>query len=162
MARYSEDFRKSIVRKILLPDSPGVTRISEETGISLPTLYSWIRKLRGDVEMNLQGTNPEDRSILEKQELLLEASSIPQEEMGAWLRERGIHEEDLKLWKDEIREMLKRNRNNDRKELSDLKKKNKALEKEIQRKDKALADMTTLMALKKKLEGIWFEPDEDP
>lgn len=162
MARYSEDFKKSIVRKILVPDSPGVTHISEETGISLPTLYSWIRKLRGDVEMTLEGTNPGDRSILEKQELLLEASSIPQEEMGSWLRERGIHEEHLKLWKDEIRQMLNHNRNTERKEISDLKKKNKALEKELQKKEKALAEISTLMALKKKLEGIWFEPDEDP
>src|SRR5512135_15398 len=162
MARYSEDFKKSIVRKILLPDSPGISQISEETGISQPTHYSWIRKLRGDVEMNQEGTNPGDRSILEKQELLLEASSIAQEEMGAWLRERGIHEEHLKLWKDEIRQMLKHNKNTERKELSDLKKKNKALEKEIQRKDRALAEMITLMALKKKLEGVWFEPDEDP
>lgn len=162
MARYSEDFKKSIVRKILVPDSPGVTHVSEETGISLPTLYTWIRKLRGDVEMTLEGTNPGDRSILEKQELLLEASSVPQEEMGAWLRERGIHEEHLKLWKDEIRQMLKHNRNTERKEISDLKKKNKALEKELQKKEKALAEISTLMALKKKLEGIWFEPDEDP
>lgn len=158
MARYSEDFKKSIVRKILLPDNPGVTQISEETGISIQTLYSWLRE---DVEMSFEGTNPEDRSMLEKQEILLEAASIPQDQLGAWLRERGIHEEHLKLWRNEIKEALKFNKNQERKENSETKKKIKALEKEIQRKDKALAEMAALMTLKKKLEGIWFEPEDE-
>ncbi len=161
MARYSEDFKKSIVKKILLPDSPGVATISEDTGISMQTLYSWTRKLREDVEMSLEGTNPGERSIMEKQELVLEAASILQEELGAWLRERGIHEEQLKLWRNEIREALRYNKKEEKKEISDLKKQNKALEKELRTKDKALSDMTTLMAMKKKLEGIWFEKEED-
>ena len=160
MARYSEDFKKSIVRKLLLPENPGVTQISEETGISIQTLYSWIRKLREDVEMSFKGTNPEDRSMLEKHEILLEAASIPHEQLGAWLRERGIHEEHLKLWRNEIQETLKSTKKLERKEISETKKKIKALEKEIQRKDKALAEMAALMTLKKKLEGIWFEPED--
>jgi len=139
----------------------GVSKISEDTGISQQALYSWIRKLRGDVEMTQKNTNPGERSILEKQELLLESASIAPDELGAWLRERGIHEEHLKLWKNEIRELLQSNRNSDRKELSELKKKNKSLEKEIIRKDKALAEMSALMVLKKKLEGVLFERGED-
>jgi hypothetical protein len=110
--------------------------------------------------MSLEGTNPEDRSMVEKQEILLEAASLPQEELGAWLRERGIHEEHLKLWRNEIREALKSNKSLERKEVSEIKKKIKALEKEIERKDKALAEITVIMALKKKLEGIWFEPED--
>jgi len=55
MARYSEKFKKSIVRIRIIRG----TQISEETGISIQALYSWIRKLREDVEMNLEGTNPE-------------------------------------------------------------------------------------------------------
>jgi len=161
MARYSEDFKKSIVKKALHPDGPSVTEISEDTGISIPTLYSWIRKLREDVEMSLDGTNPEDRSILEKQELILEAASIPESEFGAWLREKGIHEEQLKLWRSEVREALKYNKKEERKEISALKKHTRNLEKELQKKDKALSEVTIILALKKKLEGIWFEKDED-
>jgi transposase len=161
MARYSEDFKKSIVKKILHPDSPGVAVVSEDTGISIQTLYIWLRRLREDVEMSLEGTNPGDRSILEKQELILEAASIPEAELGAWLREKGIHEEQLKLWRSEVREALKYNKKEERKEITALKKENRTLEKEIQKKDKALAEVTTLLTLKKKLEGIWFEKEED-
>jgi len=94
MARYSQEFKKSIVRKCLLPDSPGVHRISEETGIYVNTLYNWLRKFREDAELGA-GTDGSERSILEKQELLLEAAKVSQDELGVWLRERGVHEEQL-------------------------------------------------------------------
>ena len=47
------------------------------------------------------------------------------------------------------------------KKVSSEKKAIKELEKELARKDKALAKVTALLVLKKKLEGILFEPDKD-
>ena len=32
------------MRKALLPDGSGVSVVAEETGISLQTLYNWLRK----------------------------------------------------------------------------------------------------------------------
>lgn len=160
MAKYEQSFKNSIVRKILLPDGPGITSISEETGISVPTLYSWVRKLRQDVEMEAQGNNPNDRSIIEKQELVLEAAAIPQEDLGAFLREKGIHEEHIKLWRDEVRAVLKKNSIDMRHEISEVKKKNNELEKELKRKDKALAELSTLLVIKKKWDSI-LNPKED-
>ena len=161
MVRYSDDFKKSVVRKALLPENPGAARVAEEAGISLQTLYNWLRKLRAGVEMGGPG-DPKDRSVLEKQELLLEAASVPASDLGGWLRERGIHEEHLRLWKGEIRDMLKHNQSAVKRELSEERRKVKALEKELRKKDKALAEVTALMVLKKKLEGILFEPEGEP
>lgn len=161
MARYSEEFKTTTVRKALLPDGPGAVAVAEEAGISLQTLYNWLRKLRGEVEMRMGSSDPKNRSILEKQELLLESASIPSEELGEWLRTRGIHEEHLKLWRTEIRETLKVRQSDSKKELREERKKVKQLEKELRKKDKALADVTAIMVLKKKLEGIIFEPDEE-
>jgi len=161
MVTYSEDFKKSIIKKILLSDSSSINQISEDTGIAIVTLYRWLRKEREGTSMSGNRTNSTERTMVEKQELLFEAAAIPEAELGAWLRNKGIHEDTMKLWKNELRQALKDSRKLDKKENSELRKKNKVLEKEIQRKDKALAEMTTLMALKKKLEGIWFKPDED-
>jgi transposase-like protein len=160
MARYEQSYKNSIVKKILLPDGPGISTISEETGISMPTLYSWVRKLRQDVEMEAQGNNPNDRSIIEKQDILLEAAGIPPEGLGAFLRERGIHEEHLKLWRNEIRAMLKKNSSDMRHELGEAKKKNQELERELKRKEKALAELSTLLVIKKKWDHI-LNPKED-
>ena len=160
MSRYDQNFKNSIVRKILLPDGPGIAAISEETGISLPTLYSWIRKLRQDVEMDAPNKNPNDRSIIEKYELLLEASAIAPENLGPFLRERGIHEEHLKLYRNDVRAVLKKNSIDMRHEISDVKKKNHELEKELKRKEKALAELSTLLVIKKKWIPI-LNPEED-
>lgn len=92
---------------------------------------------------------------------MLESASIPTEQLGEWLRKRGIHEEHLKLWRSEIREALKLRQSEARKELSEERRKVKQLEKELRKKDRALAEVTAIMVLKKKLEGIIFEPDED-
>ena len=161
MVRYSEEFKKSVVRKALLPDNPGAARVAEEAGISLQTLYNWLRKLRESVEMG-GARDPRDRSILEKQELLLESASISPENLGSWLREHGIHEEHLRLWKAEIRDRLKHNESSSKRELSEERRRVKQLEKELRKKDKALAEVTALMVLKKKLEGILFESEEEP
>jgi transposase len=158
MAGYSEDFKKSVVRKALLPESPGAARIAEEAGISLQTLYHWLRKLRAGVEMG-RARDPKDRSVLEKHELVLEAASIAATDLGGWMRERGIHEEHLRLWKGEVRDMLKHNQSAVKRDLSEERRKVKALEKELRKKDRALAEVTALMVLKKKLEGILFEPE---
>jgi len=106
--------------------------------------------------------DPRDRSILEKQELLLEAASVSPEALGGWLREHGIHEEHLRLWKGEIRDRLKHNEASSKRELSVERRKVKTLEKELHKKDEALAELTALMVLKKKLEGILFEPEGEP
>ena len=156
MARYSTEFKKAIVRKCLMPEGPSVSRTAEETGISVHTLYSWIRKLREDAELGTEEDSGE-RSILEKQELLLEAASISAEELGPWLRERGLHEEKLKLWRTEIRAALKGTNAQARRELSEERKKVRILEKEIRRKDKALAEVTAIMVMKKKLEKYFGE-----
>ena len=126
MAGYSEEFKKSVVRKALLPESPGAARVAEEAGISLQTLYNWLRKLRAGVEM-LGAGDPKDRSVLEKHELVLESALIPAADLGGWMRERGIHEEHLRLWKGEIRDMLKHNQSTMKRELSDERRKVKAL-----------------------------------
>ena len=155
MARYSIEFKKSIVRKCLLPESPGVYRTAEETGISVQTLYSWIRQLREDAELGTEQGG--ERSILEKQELLLEASSHTPDSLGEWMRERGVHEEDLKLWRKEVRNALKRNDIQIKRELAAEKKKVKSLEKELRRKEAALAEVTAIMVMKKKLEKYFGE-----
>jgi transposase len=154
MAKYEQSYKKSVIKRILLPDGPGITAVSEDTGISMQTLYNWLKKLRQEVEMETPSNDPNKRSITEKQELLLEASSKSDEALGAFLRTHGIHEEHLKLWKEEVRAVLKKNSSDMRQELGEVKNKNLQLEKELARKEKALAELSTLLVIKKKWDRV--------
>lgn len=85
----------------------------------------------------------------EKYQLLLDAACLNTEERGGFLRERGIHSEHLFIWDQELREMIDKKPDPKDQEFKELRKKNKELlEKELQRKEKALAEAPALLILK--------------
>lgn len=152
---YSEGFRKSIVRRLLAPGGPSVSALSAETGISAQSLYNWLSKLKETIEMSDQKRTPEEWSLPEKNEALLAAAALPPEEKGEWLRRKGLHSGHLTLWHGEIQAALKGIAHPLSKEEQKTARKQIAeLEKEIRRKDKALAEMTALVMLKKKLQHL--------
>ncbi|WP_146000119.1 transposase, partial [Endozoicomonas acroporae] len=44
MARYSEEFKESIIQKMMPPNNVPVSQLVRETGISDVTLYTWRKK----------------------------------------------------------------------------------------------------------------------
>lgn len=46
MSHYSEEFKASIIAKMLLPNNVSVPQLSQETGIPKDTLYTWRLKHR--------------------------------------------------------------------------------------------------------------------
>jgi transposase-like protein len=104
---------------------------------------------------------PEDWSSEDKLKAVLEAASIPDEQLGAYLRKKGIHETHLQQWRvqmlnglDKLASSKKTKRSN-----ADIKK-IRSLEKELNRKDKALAETAALLVLKKKVQEIWGDEDD--
>jgi len=154
--KYSYDFKESVVQKAL--SGKKVKEVAEETGITAWSIYQWIKEFK-DGNMKADETGPKGYSLNKKQMLLLEAQSIPEEEQGEWLRKNGLHSDHLNKWKDEIFDMMNK-KNEDKIEIRRLKEKNKELEKEINRKDKALAEITALLTLKKKLNHLWEDEEK--
>nr|WP_244147982.1 helix-turn-helix domain-containing protein [Prosthecochloris aestuarii] len=97
----------------------------------------------------------------EKYELVVEAAGIDDEQLGEFLRERGLHTEHLTIWDQELRDMVDKKSEQQDKENKELKKKVRELEKELQRKEKALAEAAALLVLKKKLSALTKENEDD-
>ena len=97
----------------------------------------------------------------EKYQLVLEAAGIDNEQLGLFLRERGLHSEHLTIWDQELREMIEKKNDKKDVELKALKKRNQELEKELQRKEKALAEAAALLLLKKKLDALMEDQKDD-
>jgi transposase len=104
---------------------------------------------------------PRQLGAPEKFALLLEAAGLKEDERGPWIREKGLHTEHLQLWQQELRDTVAEKSNKDKQDLKDAKKRIKELEKELNRKDKALAEMAALVALKKKLHHILEDSEDD-
>jgi transposase-like protein len=154
--KYSHDFKENVVQKALSRNN--VREVSEETGVTAWSIYQWIKQFKSG-NITADGSGPKGYSLNKKQMLLLEAQSIPDEDQGEWLRKNGLHSDHLNKWRDEIFDMMNK-KNEDKIEIRKAKAKIKELEKEINRKDKALAEVTALLTLKKKLISLWGDEEK--
>lgn len=159
---YSQSVRIGVLKRVLPPESKSIRSTSRKFGISEQTIRNWIKKKKeGIFPIAGSNKNPRNFSNKEKYQLLLESSSLSDNELGTFLRERGIHSEHLKLWNNEIREIVTKKADKKDKKIKELKKRTKQLERELARKEKALAEAAALLVLKKKLEGILEEDKDD-
>ena len=91
----------------------------------------------------------------------MESKKIPKQELGEFLRKRGLHSQHLILWDQEFVEMARDNGKKEKKKVRDLQKEVKDLKKEVRRKDKALAETAALLVLKKKLNVLMGDQEDD-
>ena len=89
-------------------------------------------------------------------------ASLDESTLGAYCREQGIYSFQLKTWKEAfMSHNSTEKKQTESTELRALRAEVKALKKELHRKDKALAETSALLILKKKASLIWGEPGDD-
>ena len=166
---YSEKFKRKMVQRMLMPGGPSATALSSEVEIHQSTLSRWLREARrierhptqqgsGSSEEDPMAKRPEDWDWEEKVRVVMEARGKKQEELGAFLRTEGIHEVQLRDWEMAIRGSLNTRGRKPQRNAADVKRV-KELERELRRKEKALAETAALLVLKKKVHAIWEEED---
>ena len=165
-ARYSAAFKNKMVEKLLRPNGPSACAVSREVGISQPTLSRWVREAGtlSDVSKKKSKSQKNSKrwSAEERLRIVVQASELPEEELGAFLRREGVHTSQLERWGETARGALtggqvseaRRQATRDRKRIQEL-------ERELRRKDKALAESAALLWLKKKAQVIWGDEDDD-
>jgi transposase len=159
--KYSMGFKQGILKKVLPPESRPVHEVSKEVGIAEQTIRNWMERAKDGTLIAEDGEiAPRERRASEKLKLVIESKSIEPERMGEWLRERGLHSEHIALWEQELANIVADKDDALKQELQRTKKKLKETERELARKDKALAEFAALVALKKKAEAIWGDGEE--
>lgn len=160
MARYSDELKEQVVRKMMPPHNRTVASISRESGISAPTLYAWKRQFQeqGHVIPKQAGTADRwDRKA--RLAAIIKTAMMNEVELGTWCREHGVFREQLADWKAGFEAA-----DGDpasRRELGIERNKRRLLEKELRRKEKALAEAAALLTLSKKAQAIWGTSGED-
>jgi transposase-like protein len=155
-AKYAVEFKKAVVEKLLNRGARPVAAILEEAGISSPTLYKWKADFANIPGMKSKQHRPQDRSSREKLNSLIAFENLPLDLRGEFLRKQGLHEESLQAWRKQIEEALQPvNKQAERSERAQDRRRIIELEKDMRRKDKALAETAALLILKKKADLIW-------
>ena len=77
MSRYSAQFRNTVLKKLLPPESRSALSLAKEYNLSVANIYSWRSKMRSGTLQVDQGVQANRRRQLsEKLSLLLESQSV--------------------------------------------------------------------------------------
>ena len=154
----TEAFRKAAVEKFQRRGSRTVEEVAGVLGVSSWSLYQWSKRY-GKVEGMKNNRRPADRSVQEKLKAVIEFEGLGGEKQGEYLRREGLHSEHIAGWKRSMEAGLESGSSSltaaNRSEWAQDKKKIKELERDLHRKDRALAETTALLVLKKKADLIW-------
>ncbi len=160
---YPAEFRETVIKKVLsLNETQEV--VAKEFGIGRSTLQKWLRDYRnaGGGPMSNREKRPQDWSAEERFAALLETSQLEEEERSAWCRRHGLHSHHLAQWKAAAMAGTSAHKASALQgESRQLREENKRLKKDLRRKEKALAETSALLILKKKAHLIWGEPEDD-
>jgi transposase-like protein len=168
--RYSEAFKARQVERIAAPGGPSVPRLAHELNIPTATLYRWLQAAGtlGDMSKKRtpQGPNHESRSTrdwtpADKLRVITQGAALKDEELGEFLRREGLHHAQLEEWKADILAALAAPPTAPRASPGVSAKVVRDLERELARKDKALAEVTALLVLKKKVDALCGAGGED-
>lgn len=174
-ARFNQSFKLQAVEKALSrEDDISLSDIAKTLGIGNSTLSKWIFKSRNQtlesVSDNristINGTafekRPQDWTDKEKLNMLIRCGSMSEVEINQHCREQGLYAYHIKQWKDELASGVMTNKQTtNAAENRHLKSENKALKKELRRKEKALAEAAALLILQKKVQAIWGSDEDD-
>jgi len=161
--QYSKERKEAVLKKMMPPHNRSIIDLAKEEGISEATLYLWRRQAR---ERGLllpdSDTAPEGWSAQDKFNAVVESAGMNEAELAEYCRQKGLYPEQVAQWRRacetandwdrEANRHLKSEQKADRKRIREL-------ERELHRKEKALAETAALMVLRKKAEAIWGEPE---
>lgn len=174
--QYTEVMKARMIKRMTGPRAVTATALAEETGIPQPTLSRWLRvagtvrpvsktSTKGSTSTSSPPRRVQRWTSQQKVQLVLEAAGLSDQDLGVFLRSNGLHREQLDKWRQQAIEGATTALDNGsatRKKVSPSPehKRIRELEKELRRKDKALAETTALLVLKKKFDAL-FEDEEE-
>ncbi|MBN3495705.1 helix-turn-helix domain-containing protein [Vibrio neptunius] len=143
-------------------------RIAKELDVSPSVVSKWRNEL---VESGLLSTEPtlenttNDYSAEQRFFIVIETATMSERELAEYCRSKGLFVDDVKAWRAlSIKAQSATSTSishKENKQLREERRKVKALEKELARKEKALAETAALLVLREKFNALWETNEED-
>ena len=149
--------RSAVLDYLRLVRTASRTEIADELNISLHTLKNWMKKPVSETDNKLtrKAKRPQDWLPEERLMALHESHGLSGEALNAWCREHGLFAHQLAEWKGDFCKPSKpSNHREEASEMRALKAENQRLERELLRKEKALAEAAALLVLQKKYRAL--------
>ena len=167
--QHSTEFRQQALSKARQRGSRTLESIAAEMNLPLGTLKGWLKTANAAgagvaVRPRLPDNTPAAQwSAAQRLLALHESHGLPALELAAWCREKGLFEHQLDQWRDafcgvgvaQLSEQRQANAT-----LRELQGKHDQLERQMRRKDKALAEAAALLVLQKKFQSLVLQQSE--
>jgi len=165
MNHYSPERKEAILKKLLPPYNKTVAEVADQEGISTASLYNWRRKARLEgVPVPGHKKSSDEWSGEAKFAVVVETAILSESELSEYCRKKGLYPEEVKAWKQDCLDGFSASPDRKREALKQSKadkKQIRMLEKELRRKEKALAETAALLVLRKKLNAFYGEEPEE-
>jgi transposase len=156
VARYGQAYKDRIVARLLPPESTSVEHVSREAGISVATLERW----RAGALANASGSGSQRWTAAARLQAVIITAAMDAATRSAWCREQGLYPTELDAWKQDAIAGLGEPRAASAVEAREDRRRVKELERELHRKDNALAETAALLVPSKKLAAVFHEGED--
>ena len=165
MKHYSLERKESALQKMMPPSNMSIAKLSLDMGIGGSTLYNWRKQAMNKGQLVPgDGRNAELWSSANKFAVVLETASLNEAELALYCRKKGLYAEQITTWRSACVDANANVKEHEKAfNLETKKDKNQisSLEKELRRKEKALAETAALLVLRKKANAIWGEAEDE-
>jgi len=159
---YDQAMRAEIRNRMSPPNRESVAQIARDTGITTQTLYNWRSQWQKEGQLvPATAKPPEQWGAADKLAAVIQAAGLSGPDLGAFCRERGLYPMQLARWRQaaedangpsapsmaDQRELQRKNQEQARVI--------RRLQRELEKKEKALSEAATLLMLSKKLDQLW-------
>jgi transposase-like protein len=157
---YSPERKAAVLKRMLPPHNIAIRQLSQEEGISEGTLHNWRAQARGKgLLLPDADAGPEGWSSRDKFAAVLQTAALNEADLAEYCRKRGLYPAQIGSWRVACEQANDWDRASTAR-LSQATKEEKKRIKYLERKDRALAETTALLVLRKKAQTIWGG-DED-
>jgi hypothetical protein len=151
---YSVAFKEKMIRRLTGKNAVSASQLARETGVRQQNLSRWLMQARSLplVAEKVRGKGKQ-RTVQEKARILAEAVGLGGEELSTYLEQAGVQLVEYERWRIALEEGGAA--------AAATTRRIRELERELARKEKALAEAAALLVLKKKVASLYGADEDD-
>lgn len=150
---YSVAFKQKMVQRLTGKDAVSALQLSRETGVQQQSLSRWLRDARSLPFMASKERAAREWTVEQKARVLADASKLSGDRLTAYLEREDVNLADYERWRIALEE--------DGRAATATTKRIRQLERELARKEKALAEAAALLVLKKTVDTLYRDEAGD-
>jgi transposase-like protein len=150
---FSITFKRKMVERLTGKNALNPSQLARETGIRQQNLCRWLDEARSLPLVAFHKRIAREWTVEQKARIVAEASKLTGDQLVVFLESEGVKLAHFERWRLALEE--------DGQGSNATTRRIRKLERELARKEKALAEAATLLVLKKTIDSYYQEEDDD-